>query len=866
MSRNLRLFLCTIATIYGVSRASAQSFLGPVGLAPVAIENGAPLSIVRWNSQLSPQVGTHDTAGPRIADAPQADDDQPVARVAELAPADDAAVAAIDTPELDLVDAPSITSAPANAGEAVADESVLIVETTELTTGESDASDGEVSRDIPTEDFATSSDLAEEYQPYDLPSADIVLVEIYPAEVRVAKNFVELPSDVEANATQDKEAAAENAAVQAPDDDSIDSQPDVATIDAVEEVNAGESNVEALNGADDQPVADYNDDELFELEGWDHAESDNDPSEDSIVPSTDDAATTDAKAASQQAEELGMPQPPAAEIAATDDLIENDVESIDTLEIAPAAAIDPAVEEAEALLAQVLDEIEVEAIMAAEAHDAEALASDVAAINRDLSDAADDLASNEVPADDAEIAFDESVADEKSAVDEYIADEMLAQAVKIDDIVYDNVGSDEPAAEAITDESDAYAYSIDDDYEVAAEEVAADEGIESEYDYAYYDEFDWGTDVAASDDVAADEEAGEALVADDVAGDSDYGYDYDYYDDAYGWDAELAEVDEVAVDEEAGEELAADDVSGDSDYGYDYDYDYDDYGWDVELAQVDEVAVDEVAVDEVAVDEVAVDEVAVDEVAVDEVAVDEVAVDEVAVDEVAVDEVAVDEVAVDEVAVDEVAVDDGYNHDYRYYYDEEMAAAAAAFDREKVEEVASDEAADADVASVDADGEASADDEMSGDEEIAAELAVEKASGDEDVVAVSDANEVPNQCLEDELQWQLSFLAGSQPELQWAANPSQLASRIAAILVKASDALSSLGHPVVAAAQGEQAAIENATTQVEVGPVSECTPVEAGKTVSSLDAEPVAEAIVAPPIQEATIQIAAEPSAATINR
>ncbi|QDV58368.1 hypothetical protein Mal33_43860 [Rosistilla oblonga] len=772
MSRNLRLFLCTIATIYGVSRASAQSFLGPIALAPVAIESSTPLAIVRWNNQICPQAGTHDTAGPRIVD-PQADVEQPIARVAELPEAVESEVAADAAPELELVDAPSITSADAEvASEAVDVDSVLLIETTEVADGSSDAEQAEASRDIPNEEFETSLSLNEEYQPYDLPSTDIVLVEIYPAEARVAKNFVELPSDVAATAPQDNEAAAEIAAVQAPDDDSIDSHPDVATIDAVEEVRAGESDVEVFDGADDQPVADYNDDDLFALEGWDHAESDNDPSEDAIVPSTDDAAATDADEVSQQAEELGMPQPPAAEIAATDDLNEADSdEPAESLEIAEAeviqpAAIDPAVEEAEALLAEVLDEIEVEAIMAAEAQDAEALANDVAAINNDLADAAADLAASdaeffsETEADDSEFA--EFASDIDAEGDESIADEMLAQAVDLDDVVYDDVVND---------------------------------------------------DLASADNI-----------------DDGYNHDYTYFGDH------------------------------------------------------------EVAVDEVAVDEVAVDEVAVDEVAVDEVAVDEVAVDEVAVDEVAVDEVAVDEVAVDEVAVDEVAVD--ADHEYGFYYDYDYYDEYYGFDvaADSIDEVADDDAAAddvqaADVASVEQSSDEIADYELVGPLPASEELASEEAAIDaviQDIAAAeaeaaddaADAvdpvvaqNDVPNQCMLDELQWQLSFLAGSEPELQWAVNPSQLGARIAEVLIQASEALASLAQPVVVAeAPSQPSAVETAASNVEPGPVSECTPVDAGRSVLSVDEEPVADAIVAPPVQEATIQIAAEPSSDAIVR
>ncbi|WP_417744969.1 hypothetical protein [Rosistilla oblonga] len=737
MSRNLRLFLCTIATIYGVSRASAQSFLGPIALAPVAIESSTPLAIVRWNNQICPQAGTHDTAGPRIVD-PQADVEQPIARVAELPEAVESEVAADAAPELELVDAPSITSADAEvASEAVDVDSVLLIETTEVADGSSDAEQAEASRDIPNEEFETSLSLNEEYQPYDLPSTDIVLVEIYPAEARVAKNFVELPSDVAATAPQDNEAAAEIAAVQAPDDDSIDSHPDVATIDAVEEVRAGESDVEVFDGADDQPVADYNDDDLFALEGWDHAESDNDPSEDAIVPSTDDAAATDADEVSQQAEELGMPQPPAAEIAATDDLNEADSdEPAESLEIAEAeviqpAAIDPAVEEAEALLAEVLDEIEVEAIMAAEAQDAEALANDVAAINNDLADAAADLAASdaeffsETEADDSEFA--EFASDIDAEGDESIADEMLAQAVDLDDVVYDDVVNDDLAS----------ADNIDDGYN---------------HDYTYFGDHEVAVDEVAVDEVAVDEVA----------------------------------VDEVAVDEVA--------VAADHEYGFYYDYDYYDeyYGFDVAADSIDEVADDDAAADDVQAADVASVEQSSDEIADYELVGPLPASEEIANEDAAIDAVIQD-----------------------------IAAAEAE---------AADDAADA-------------------------------------VDPVVAQNDVPNQCMLDELQWQLSFLAGSEPELQWAVNPSQLGARIAEVLIQASEALASLAQPVVVAeAPSQPSAVETAASNVEPGPVSECTPVDAGRSVLSVDEEPVADAIVAPPVQEATIQIAAEPSSDAIVR
>ncbi len=744
MSRNLRLFLCTIATIYGVSRASAQSFLGPIALAPVAIESSTPLAIVRWNNQICPQAGTHDTAGPRIVD-PQADVEQPIARVAELPEAVESEVAADAAPELELVDAPSITSADAEvASEAVDVDSVLLIETTELADGFSDAEQAEASRDIPNEEFETSLSLNEEYQPYDLPSTDIVLVEIYPAEARVAKNFVELPSDVAATAPQDNEAAAEIAAVQAPDDDSIDSHPDVATIDAVEEVCAGESDVEVFDGADDQPVADYNDDDLFALEGWDHAESDNDPSEDAIVPSTDDAAATDADEVSQQAEELGMPQPPAAEIAASDDLNEAESdEPAESLEIAEAeviqpAAIDPAVEEAEALLAEVLDEIEVEAIMAAEAQDAEALANDVAAINNDLADAAADLAASdaeffsETEADDSEFA--EFASDIDAEGDESIADEMLAQAVDLDDVVYDDVVNDDLAS----------ADNIDDGYN---------------HDYTYFGDHEVAIDEVAVDEVAVDEVA----------------------------------VDEVAVDEVAVDEVA---VAADHEYGFYYDYDYYDeyYGFDVAADSIDEVADDD-------------DDAAADDVQAADVASVEQSSDEIADYELVGPLPASEELASEEAAIDAVIQD--------------IAAAEAE---------AADDAADA-------------------------------------VDPVVAQNDVPNQCMLDELQWQLSFLAGSEPELQWAVNPSQLGARIAEVLIQASEALASLAQPVVVAeAPSQPSAIETAASNVEPGPVSECTPVDAGRSVLSVDEEPVADAIVAPPVQEATIQIAAEPSSDAIVR
>ncbi|WP_231753186.1 hypothetical protein, partial [Rosistilla carotiformis] len=580
MSRNLRLFLCTIATIYGVSQAAAQSFMGPIALAPVAIESSTPLAIVRWNNQICPQAGTHDTAGPRIAAAIEADEAAPIARVADL-PASE--VVSSDAPELDLVDVPSITQATEVGAESPSSDSVLIVETTDTTAEDTDASGVEVSSDVAQNEFATSSDLDEEYQPYDIPSTDIVLVEIYPAEARVAKNFVELPSDVLATATPDSEVADVNSAAQAPDDDSNDSQSSVATIDAVEDESAGESVVEALHGADDQPVADYNDDELFALEGWDHAESYNDPSDDAIVPSTDDAAANDANEASQQAEELGMPQPPAAESAAIDTLVDAALEVTDAnldADVATLNQIDPAVEEAEALLAQVLDEIEVEAIMAAELPDSEALAIDVAAINSDLSAAADDIAASEddelaLVADDSTI--EEAELDGKIALDGYIADEMLAQTAELDEVVYDDVVQSD-----------------------LAQEVAADDGYN--HDYRYYDDHEFlAEDVA---DVSIAEVAVDEVSVDEVA------------------------VDEVAVDEVAVEEVAVEEVA-------------------VEEVAVEEVAVEEVAVEEVAVEEVAVEEVAVEEVAVEEVAVEEVAVEEVAVDEVAVDEVAVDEVAVE---------------------------------------------------------------------------------------------------------------------------------------------------------------------------------------------------------------------------
>ncbi|QDV13438.1 hypothetical protein CA51_33280 [Rosistilla oblonga] len=749
MSRNLRLFLCTIATIYGVSRASAQSFLGPIALAPVAIESSTPLAIVRWNNQICPQAGTHDTAGPRIVD-PQADVEQPIARVAELPEAVESEVAADAAPELELVDAPSITSADAEvASEAVDVDSVLLIETTEIADGSSDAEQAEASRDIPNEEFETSLSLNEEYQPYDLPSTDIVLVEIYPAEARVAKNFVELPSDVAATAPQDNEAAAEIAAVQAPDDDSIDSHPDVATIDAVEEVRAGESDVEVFDGADDQPVADYNDDDLFALEGWDHAESDNDPSEDAIVPSTDDAAATDADEVSQQAEELGMPQPPAAEIAVSDDLNEADSdEPAESLEIAEAeviqpAAIDPAVEEAEALLAEVLDEIEVEAIMAAEAQDAEALANDVAAINNDLADAAADLAASdaeffsETEADDSEFA--EFASDIDAEGDESIADEMLAQAVDLDDVVYDDVVNDDLAS----------AENIDDGYN---------------HDYTYFGDHEVAVDEVAVDEVAVDEVA----------------------------------VDEVAVDEVAVDEVAVDEVAVDADheYGFYYDYDYYDeyYGFDVAADSIDEVADDDAAA-------------AADDVQAADVASVEQSSDEIADYELVGPLPASEELASEDAAIDAVIQD--------------IAAAEAE---------AADDAADA-------------------------------------VDPVVAQNDVPNQCMLDELHWQLSFLAGSEPELQWAVNPSQLGARIAEVLIQASEALASLAQPVVVAeAPSQPSAVETAASNVEPGPVSECTPVDAGRSVLSVDEEPVADAIVAPPVQEATIQIAAEPSSDAIVR
>ncbi len=146
----------------------------------------------------------------------------------------------------------------------------------------------------------------------------------------------------------------------------------------------------------------------------------------------------------------------------------------------------------------------------------------------------------------------------------------------------------------------------------------------------------------------------------------------------------------------------------------------------------------------------------------------------------------------------------------------------------------------------------------------AAEAADDAADAVDPVVA---QNDVPNQCMLDELQWQLSFLAGSEPELQWAVNPSQLGARIAEVLIQASEALASLAQPVVVAeAPTQPSAVETAASNVEPGPVSECTPVDAGRSVLSVDEEPVADAIVAPPVQEATIQIAAEPSSDAIVR
>ncbi|QDV69763.1 hypothetical protein Poly24_34800 [Rosistilla carotiformis] len=130
-------------------------------------------------------------------------------------------------------------------------------------------------------------------------------------------------------------------------------------------------------------------------------------------------------------------------------------------------------------------------------------------------------------------------------------------------------------------------------------------------------------------------------------------------------------------------------------------------------------------------------------------------------------------------------------------------------------------------------------------------------------VAETNLIAVPDPCLQDELQWQLSFLAGSHPELQWAVNPSQLGARIAEVLLQASEALAGLSHSEVAA---NTAAIDNAATQVEPGPVSECTPVDSDCPVRSLDVEPIAESIVAPPAQAATIQVAAEPGADSIVR